>query len=462
MEEVRRTLVAFEMDHRSEPFQPTVLGELYFNKPPLFNWLILLCSKVFGWNTLTPRIVTLCFTLATTLTVYLASLRLTGNRKASALSALIFLTFADVLFWYGWMAEIEMALTFVTTAMILSLYMFFESGRRIYLVAGGLLCGLGFSLKGFPALAFFGLTLLSLSLIYRRFSVLLSKEALLTYCLAFLVSAWWIPLSEEPLTYVKTLWRESFSRVEATRNLKDTLIHLLTYPLLNLKQTLPASAVFLFLVLKERVLPAPRLRPLVLLVAVNYLPYLISPEARGRYVLPLFPLVALIMGDTIARSAGPKTLRLLLVLISASVVLRVLYGAAVLPYVEKVGGDPERLAEKVLSLAGGRSLACGCADIWDVCLYAGMMRGSPLYSPSKVPDWELVLDCRERDLPPLEVFTYGDKKVYLYPRYNHSDGDLQRREDLHPRTRRGPGEDKGGPRQAGDPPQNPRVQGGLP
>ena len=425
-EEVRRTLVAFEMDHRGDPFQPTVLGEPYFNKPPVFNWIILAYSKVFGWNTFTPRAVTLTFTVLTTLVLYLIGLKVFGDKDKALLSALLFVTFADVLFWYGWMAEIEMTLTFVVSSAIFSLYLFFQEGKKTYLLVAGILCGLGFSIKGFPALAFFGLTFLTLSLFYRKPSLLLSREAILTYMILMITALWWVPLSQEPLTYLATLWRETFSRVESAGDIRDTLIHLMTYPLLNLKQTLPVSLFVLYVLLRYRTLPDTKLKPFLLVFGVNYLPYLIAPEARGRYVLPLFPLLALLFGDILWRHINPKVFRLLLLSIGLAVVLRLTYGTLFLPYAERIEGDPEKVARKVVELSEGRVLACGCLEVWDVCLYAGMIQGSPLYSPQVLEAWDLLIGCEKKNLQLIEKFRIGDRELYVYSRYNHSDEDLQR------------------------------------
>ena len=47
-EEPRRVLVALEMAVRGNAVVPTTNGALYFNKPPLYNWLLLACTRLFG------------------------------------------------------------------------------------------------------------------------------------------------------------------------------------------------------------------------------------------------------------------------------------------------------------------------------------------------------------------------------------------------------------------------------
>ena len=48
MEEPRRALIALEMLYSGDYLTPTIMGELYFAKPPLFNWIIIVSAKLFG------------------------------------------------------------------------------------------------------------------------------------------------------------------------------------------------------------------------------------------------------------------------------------------------------------------------------------------------------------------------------------------------------------------------------
>jgi 4-amino-4-deoxy-L-arabinose transferase-like glycosyltransferase len=95
LEEPRRALVAYEMWFSGSYLQPTLLGEPYFNKPPLFNWLIVLSSMLFGWGGLAVRAVSLAFTALTALVVYLTAKRIIGGREVGLLAALIYVTLAD-------------------------------------------------------------------------------------------------------------------------------------------------------------------------------------------------------------------------------------------------------------------------------------------------------------------------------------------------------------------------------
>src|SRR5689334_1561876 len=87
-----RTLVALEMKLSGHYLVPTLNGEGYYNKPPLFNWFILLVSGLFGrfgeWPT---RLTTLIFLGLFSWTVYISS-RKHFDRLTSVSLAFMLLT----------------------------------------------------------------------------------------------------------------------------------------------------------------------------------------------------------------------------------------------------------------------------------------------------------------------------------------------------------------------------------
>ncbi|MCX8059674.1 MAG: glycosyltransferase family 39 protein, partial [Aquificaceae bacterium] len=256
-EESLRHAVAFEMWHRGDLLQPTLFGELYYNKPPLFNWFILLSAQLFEWGELAGRVVSLTFLNLTALLTGLFSYRLFRSLELSLLSSLIFVTFGNVLFFYGYLAEIDMTFTFFVFLSVFFLHAWWERGGWLTAVVSGLVFGLSTLLKGLPSYAFMGLSLLALATYRRRFTPLLRKEAFSIYFLSLLVPLLWLVFTPEPLVYSSYLWKETFGRVGGDFS---RLEHMLTYPLLNLKDLLPWSFLFfgaLYTLRRELQLPPP-------------------------------------------------------------------------------------------------------------------------------------------------------------------------------------------------------------
>ena len=418
MEEGRRATVAFEMSYFNKYFQPTLLGDLYFNKPPFFNWLIILYSKFLGWDIITVRAVSLTFTLLNTLLVSLFTYRIFKNIKISLLAGLVFITFSDVLYWYGWLAEIDITLTFFVFLLFILIYEYFKSENHNFILLSGILTGIIFMLKGFPAFAFFGLSLIALATYKRNLFILLRPYFILSYVLAIVWSFWWIPLSDEPCLYFKRLWNESFSRVESSANFYKFLEHLISYPLLHVKQLFPASFVFFAILLtkfKEIKIPND-LKFLVILIGFNYIPYIISAKSEGRYVLPLFPIIAILFAYLI-ENYGDKFKKAFYLLVIFSIVGRFLYGYFFLPYLDIKRGKPKETAILINKLVGERKLACDCLELKNFCVYFNFLRNEAIIKSKYTENWEFLLDCKKRQgLNLLKKYRINKKDVYLYTR----------------------------------------------
>jgi len=417
-EEVTRTIVAFEMSHFGNYFQPTILGEPYYNKPPLFNWLIIFSSKFLGWDIITARAVSLFFTLANAVLIYFFALKILKDKEKALLSSALFVTFADVLFWYGWLAEIDITLTFFVTLLFFQVYKLWKEGKVVYYYTLAITTGLIFMIKGFPAFAFYGLSLISLSIFKKDLRILFNPHAIFSYFISLISSFWWLTFSENPQFYLKRLWEESFSRVESSKNFEKFLIHLVTYPLLNVKQLLPASVFVIPLMFLKRISLPKELKFLLLLVGLNYLPYIISATSRGRYVLPLFPVLAIIFAHVLYEHLTKNWKRVLVFSLFFVITLRFLYGLFFLPYINHRRGEPKLQAKVAYELTKNGKVACDCPNIKDFCLYVGFLRSEPLLRERFTKDWDYLIDCKERgEYPLVKKFYVNKKEVYLYGRY---------------------------------------------
>jgi len=295
-EEANRILTAYEMIYFHDFFSPTHLGEPYYNKPPLFMWLIAFWSSIFGWKQEIIRTVSVISTFLTALLVFFFSKELLfrEDTKNALLAVLIFLTLGDLLFFYGFIAEIDAFLMFLNTLEIFVIYLLLKKEKDFWaFTVSGIFTALFFLTKGLPAFYHIPVSFLILLFYFGRVKKIFSAN-LLGSLLGLLapLTVWYINL-KHPLPYLQTLWNESFNRTAIAQK-GGFFKHLLLYPLLNLKQTLPHSMVAPISLFKGRL---PALREILLLLALigfNYLPYWLSPGARGRYILLVFPFLAIV------------------------------------------------------------------------------------------------------------------------------------------------------------------------
>lgn len=397
-EEPRRFLVAYEMAKSGTYLQPTIFGEPYFNKPPLFNWIVVAAAGITGWNVLAVRLPSLLAMLLTTLLVYRFSLRLYRDRTQAFLSGLVFLTSLDMLYWYGWLGEIDATLILFVSVMIFCQFWYFERQRGIYLVAAGVLAGIIFLLKGFVACVFFGIPLLTMALYRNRFLNLFSPLALLSYGIAVAVPSLWILQIPQSETYLKTLLGESTTRVELSMSIASYLKRLVEYPFLNIKQTLPASLFLVYAVFIGRARLEGASRMLGLAGIFCYLPFLLAPGSRGRYILPLLPLAAVLASRLIldASSTRERFLKAFLSVTVLFIIGRFLFGAFWFPYDQERRGSPKMTTRQIMEVVDlSRPIACDCAEQWTVCLYLDIYSDRVFKSPSVTRDWEYLVTCSD-------------------------------------------------------------------
>ena len=417
-EESTRLLVAYEMWYRGSFFQPTIFGELYYKKPPLFNWLVILSSELLGWEIFTLRAVSLLFNFLSGALTFIVAYVLWKDLVKASLAFLIFVSFADVLFWYGWLGEIDITYTFFVFLTIVLLWAFFSSRRYFYLYLASFFSGLNFMIKGFPAFAFYVLTIIAFLLLDRSsIRLLFNVKALVASMLIMLATSFvWLLFSADPQSYLLTLWNESFGRVKSSKDMTDVFIHIVSYPILNVKQTLPASLVVIltFFLYRKSLEVRKEHKLLFLLFVINYIPYLLTPAARGRYILPLLPILALLMSELIYTSLGKRIYRLFILLVAVAVGLRFVYGFFILPVIEERAGNPRIVGQEIASIVKNSEVVCDCLNIRDICLYVGLTLGRPVFSPSVVSDWSFYISCKEHGFPLVKEYKLKGRHVYVY------------------------------------------------
>ncbi|EDP76522.1 glycosyltransferase family 39 protein [Hydrogenivirga sp. 128-5-R1-1] len=394
-EEALRTIVAYEMDKGDNLFQPTFLGEPYYNKPPLFNWLILASSKVIPWSEMTARSVTLTALLVSLLITFALALKITSNVETSLLASLILISFSDVLFWYGYLAEIDMTLTAINTLSVSLLLIGVRDDKPIMIYAAGIAIGFSFLLKGLPSYAFWFLSVLAVLVIYKPGRVTLRSIFIATF-VSIIIPAVWLLNTQDPYAYAQTLFRETVAKVKGDSSPVSLIKHVVSYPLLNFKQLLPASLFVLVLFIKgKNTITLNRdIKALTLIALLNYLPYLASVNAKGRYVLPLFPLLAVLFAFLLHNKEKFKKIFVATVLVLA--LLRLIFGFVGLPILERQRGPIKDTAYAISQLVkDSGKIACDCRsdERKAVCLYLDFITGEFIKSSRLTPNWRYLVSC---------------------------------------------------------------------
>lgn len=306
-EEPRRGLIALEMLYAGDLIVPTEFGTYYYNKPPLWNWIIMLGYQLFGTNEWGVRIFS-------ALSFFLTGLLIAGfgkryvNERTGLYAGLFYLASVDLLFGFSVLGEIDLFYSLLTLASLLGFYHFARQDRwwlAMLLLYG--LNALGVLTKGLPSFVFAGGTVLAW-LAYTRQWRRLWHPAHIVGILLFvgIVGGYFYAYSlRAPLQpFLQTLLSQSSERTLADdggdgmgQKAYRFLQHLIGFPIGKLLiNALPGSLLLLWAGSKagsNYIKKQEALAFCTLMLLVHFFPYWISPGAKARYIYMLFPLLIL-------------------------------------------------------------------------------------------------------------------------------------------------------------------------
>jgi 4-amino-4-deoxy-L-arabinose transferase-like glycosyltransferase len=108
---------------------PTLQGEVYLDKPPLFYWLVMISYSIFGFNASAARLVPALAMQGTVLLTYLLGRRIVGER--SALWGALLLCVSPIFLGIGRLLVLDGLLTLWITLALLAAYLALVSGRVV-------------------------------------------------------------------------------------------------------------------------------------------------------------------------------------------------------------------------------------------------------------------------------------------------------------------------------------------
>ncbi len=292
-----RSLVAMEMDLSGNLITPTLNGEPYFNKPPLYNWILLSVFNSTGViSELTARFPTVIFLYLFTLTIYLF-VRRHLSEKTAILSALLFLTCGRILFWDSMLALIDICFSWVVFLMFCWIY---EQHRRRHFLALYLgayfLATIAFFLKALPALVFLGFTLLAVQIKDGTWKKLFGWQhfagmGLMASFFGLYLFLYSRHSSIEDLLVVFV--SESTKRTVIEHGLLDTLLQIFMFPFEMLYHFLPWSLLGLLFFAKgalRKIWNHEFISFCAVVFMANIWIYWTSPAIYPRYLFMLAPL----------------------------------------------------------------------------------------------------------------------------------------------------------------------------
>ncbi|TAK35547.1 MAG: hypothetical protein EPO28_14550 [Saprospiraceae bacterium] len=296
-----RALVALEMKLSGNHITPTLFGEHYYNKPPLYNWILLAFFELTGhFDEFTARSATVFFLLIYAGTVYFFSkpaFAKTPNSQ-SFLPALALITCGRILFWDSMLALIDICFSWVMYLLFMVIYREGERGRhgRMFVFAYGL-AAIGFMLKGLPSVVFAGIALLTWLLWQRKGRQLFTWGHAAGIGIFTLIAGGYYAMYAQTNgleEVLHTLFQESAKRTFIKHGFGQTALHLLTFPFEMWYHFLPWTLLAVYFLRKNAWVLIRRNKFItwnLLVFFTTVIPYWSSVEVYPRYLLMHVPLV---------------------------------------------------------------------------------------------------------------------------------------------------------------------------
>jgi 4-amino-4-deoxy-L-arabinose transferase-like glycosyltransferase len=315
--EARRAIPTQVMFATGDWLLPRLNGELYLAKPPLLYWLTTTASHLRGtvdeWSVRLPLALTAS---AVVLVAYRHARRRFGPWAALFTAQLLIANATFAMF--ARRAEIEMLLTGLCFgALLAALHFIQEPAQRRWILLSYFLLGLAVLAKGPLALLFVTLPLLVYAVITRekRAWQVLGDPA--GWGILLLVGgSWFLAVS---LQMGFDIWQATVQRDILNKVRGTTSEPLFSYLVWMLIDFLPASLLLLAspLATWRRWKSDPRVTALVIAVAVPLLVFTAFSDKHAKYLLPAYPLLALLAGKRLGElmeTARPAVRRLLMAL----------------------------------------------------------------------------------------------------------------------------------------------------
>lgn len=300
-DEAIRGLVALEMMISDNYIVPTLNGEFYYNKPPLFNWIIIAFFKLNGdYSLFTMRTVTVVALLIFGYTIY-HFVSKHYDKRFALFNAFMFITCGRILLWDSFIALIDITFSWVIYLNFMLIYHYYEKKKYLALfVVSYLLTTAAFMMKALPSVAFQGITLLVFFIYKKDFKRLFAWQHFLGFFIfAGLLFLYYYVYSgyntlEELLPNLLT---ESTKRTVVRYGWWRTFGHLFTFPIEQVYHFAPWSLFIIFLFSKKairEIFRDPFLKYNFMVFAANIPIYWTSPEVYPRFILMLAPLLFVI------------------------------------------------------------------------------------------------------------------------------------------------------------------------
>lgn len=351
-EEGMYTITSYEMWYHHHFLYPTIFGENY-GRPPFLNWLIISLSAVLGWSKmlLASRIITALATLLTSGMLIWVTKHLFKNQQFAFFAGVVYLT-GDVLLYHGWLAYSDPLFSLLIFAGIGTLWVAsLEKRSGLVWIATICIC-LAFLTKALTAYIFYFTAFFVFMLLQEQRQFLLKPKNLFAQLFAVLFPLFWMSITQG--NNGVGMVHDIFDKF-AVHGFSYYLKQLVSFPLEVFLRFFPVSFLAVYFWYKKRITIKENKSEIIfslwLIIILGFIPYWLVPNTEIRYVIPLYPLLALAFARTLWRTSAIN-LKTTCYWLIATVIFKYIYVVLFMPwYITNYRGNYTEVAREILSNA---------------------------------------------------------------------------------------------------------------
>ena len=361
-EEPRRALVSMLMMAENQYIVPELYGWPYYNKPPVYNWILVAFFQIFQsfdeWVVRLPGVISyiLC-----AFANYLIVRKEVGERVA-IMSSLLLLTAVDILYFASVVAgEIDLFYMLICYLQFISIYVFLRGKKwwPLFLISF-FLAAVGFLTKGLPSIVHQVFTLVAVGWAFGKYRWLIHPAHLAGWGIFLGLTGiyfWAYNQRGEADLYLLNLIFESADKSAVGESFWSMVGSLFYFPVQFIYISLPGSALLFYLFRKNRwheLWKDPMTRFCLVFIAANVWIYWISPGTRNRYLYIFFPFLFILAAELYFRYSkfSVKFVFYILLILALG---RISYNFFVQPYQQEVFHYRQGALES-LEIIGERSV----------------------------------------------------------------------------------------------------------
>lgn len=301
------------------------------------NWLIMMGAGVVGWEhvlAVTRTVMLLSTAAAGGVACWLVR-RLYRDAALAAFAAALTVSFADILFYRGWLGYRDPLFGMLVFTAIAALWIAARDRRPGWLVAALAAVTLAFLTKGLIAYAFVGAA--ALVLLWRRGerAFLLRPASIALGAVALALPFAWFHWIIGDAAQGGRMADEILAKL-AAEDAWAYALKLAAYPVESLLRLAPASVLLAYWWVRRREAPAlvardVEWRTALALALAGFAPFWLAPQSHFRYLLPIVPLCAVVVAVAV-RQLGERHVRTTLNWLWVAIGLKLVFALAAFPY----------------------------------------------------------------------------------------------------------------------------------